>query len=152
MRSSCPTGTPTWRETREPGCGLCSLCGSGGAVPGYGSRLSAARSLVFVSSLGRTYDSWRRIYVCTKGIRSKNGGLPLMLTVILLSSIRAGPLLNHVSALVDRCSWYMRQKYVSIRCRVENSVSICYAGKPQPMPDSVLALVELTLASCKGSQ
>ena len=73
-----------------------------------------------------------------------------MLTVILLSSIRAGPLLNHVIALVDRCSWYMRQKYVSIRCRVENSVSICYAGKPQPMPDSVLALVELILALCMG--
>jgi hypothetical protein len=32
------------------------------------------------------------------------------LTVILLSSIRAGPLLNHVGTLVDRCSWYMRQK------------------------------------------
>ena len=72
-----------------------------------------------------------------------------MVTVILLSSIRAGPLLNHVSALVDRCSWYMRQKYVSIRCRVENSVSICYAGKPQPMPDRMLALVELILAVCR---
>ena len=72
-----------------------------------------------------------------------------MLTVILLSSSRAGPLLIHVNAFVDRCPWYMRQKYFSIRCRVENSVSICYAGKPQPMPDSVLALVELILAVCR---
>ena len=32
-----------------------------------------------------------------------------MLTVILLSSIRVGPLLNHVDTLVDRCQWYMRQ-------------------------------------------
>jgi len=45
----------------------------------------------------------------TKGIRSKNGGLPLWLTVILLSSIRVGPLLNHVGTLLDRCPWYMRQ-------------------------------------------
>ena len=74
----------------------------------------------------------------------------IMVTVILLSSSRAGPLLIHVNAFVDRCPWYMRQKYFSIRCRVENSVSICYAGKPQPMPDSVLALVELILASCRG--
>ena len=66
----------------------------------------------------------------------------IMVTVILVSSIRAGPLLNQVGTLVDRCPWYMRQKRVSIRCRVENSVSTSYAGKPQPMPDSVLALVE----------
>ena len=32
-----------------------------------------------------------------------------MLTVILLSSIRAGPLLNHVGTLVDRWPWYMRE-------------------------------------------
>ena len=52
LRPFRPTGTQTWRETREPGCGLCSLCGPGGAVPGYGSRSSAVRSLFFVSSLG----------------------------------------------------------------------------------------------------
>ena len=32
-----------------------------------------------------------------------------MMTVILLSSIRDGPLLIHVGTLVDRCPWYMRQ-------------------------------------------
>ena len=52
LRSYAPTGTQTWRETREPGCGLCSLCGPGGVRPGYGSRSSAVRILVFVSSLG----------------------------------------------------------------------------------------------------
>ncbi len=40
---------------------------------------------------------------------SENGGLPFVMTVILLSSIRVGPLLIHVFTLVDRCPWYMRQ-------------------------------------------
>ena len=51
LRSYAPTGTQTWHETREPGCGLCSLCGPGGVRPGYVSRSSAVRSLFFVSSL-----------------------------------------------------------------------------------------------------
>ena len=33
----------------------------------------------------------------------------IVVTVILLSSIRVGPLLIHVFTLVDRCPWYMRQ-------------------------------------------
>ena len=33
----------------------------------------------------------------------------IVMTVILLSSIRVGPLLIHVLTLFDRCPWYMRQ-------------------------------------------
>ena len=33
----------------------------------------------------------------------------IVVTVILLSSIRVRPLLNHVGTLLDRCPWYMRQ-------------------------------------------
>ena len=150
LRSYAPTGTQRLGVKRESRAAACARCAARGAcVRGTVAARPLCGSYSSCRRLSSTYDSWHRIYVCTKGIRSKNGGLPLMLTVILLSSIRAGPLLNHVSALVDRCSWYMRQKYVSIRCRVENSVSICYAGKPQPMPDRMLALVELILAVCR---
>ena len=82
----------------------------GGREPGYVSRWSASvRSLFFVSSLNPTAVTISGIvlYSYTKGIRSKNGGLPLWLTVILLSSSLVGPLLIHVGTLVDRCPWYM---------------------------------------------
>ena len=58
----------------------------GGREPGYVSRWSASvRSLFFVSSLNPTAVtiSCIALYPYTKGIRSKNGGLPLWLTVIL---------------------------------------------------------------------
>ena len=78
-------------------------------MPGYGSRLSAARSVVFVSSLGRTYDSWHRIIFIYQGHTIEERWTSIVVTVKLLSSIRVGPLLIHVDTLVDRCSWYMRQ-------------------------------------------
>jgi hypothetical protein len=134
------------RESRAAACARCAARGAQcrgtvAACPLCGAQSSCRR-------LGRTYDSWQRIYVCTKGIRSKNGGLPLVDSDFVEQYPRWSATQSCLT-LVDRCPWYMRQKYFSIRCRVENSVSICYAGKPQPMPDRMLALVELILAVCR---
>ena len=72
-----------------------------------------------------------------------------MLTVSLLSSIRAGPLLNHVlrSSIVVRGTC---DRNMSVYDAVLRTL-LAYATqeKPQPMPDSVLALVELILAVCR---
>ena len=64
------------RESRAAACARCAARGAQcrgtlAACPLCGSQSSCRR-------LSRTYDSWQRIYVCTKGIRSKNGGLPLV--------------------------------------------------------------------------
>ena len=80
------------RESRAAACARCAARGA--CVRGTVAARPLCGSYSSCRRLSSTYDSWHRIYVCTKGIRSKNGGLPLMLTVILLSSIRAGPLLK----------------------------------------------------------
>jgi hypothetical protein len=105
LRSSCPTGTPKLGVKRESRAAACARCAARGAqcrgtvaaCPLCGAQSSCRR-------LDRTYDSWQRIYVCTKGIRLKNGWTSIMVTVILVSSIRAGPLLNQVlrSSIVVR--------------------------------------------------
>ena len=64
------------RESRAAACARCAARGAQcrgtlAACPLCGAQSSCRR-------LSRTYDSWQRIYVCTKGIRSKNGGLPLV--------------------------------------------------------------------------
>jgi hypothetical protein len=80
------------RESRAAACARCAARGA--CVRGTLAARPLCGSYSSCRRLSSTYDSWQRIYVCTKGIRSKNGGLPLMVTVILLSSIRAGPLLK----------------------------------------------------------
>ena len=80
------------RESRAAACARCAARGA--CVRGTLAARPLCGSYSSCRRLSSTYDSWHRIYVCTKGIRSKNGGLPLMSTVILLSSIRAGPLLK----------------------------------------------------------
>jgi hypothetical protein len=105
LRSYAPTGTQKLGVKRESRAAACARCAARGAcVRGTVAARPLCGSYSSCRRLSSTYDSWHRIYVCTKGIRSKNGGLPLMLTVILLSSIRAGPLLNHVlrSSIVVR--------------------------------------------------
>jgi len=84
-------------QTREPGCGLCSLCGPGGAVPGYVSRLSAARISVFVSSLVSHLRYLAPYYIIYQGHTIEERWTSIVVTVILLSSSLAGPLLIHVS-------------------------------------------------------
>ena len=95
LRSYAPTGTQKLGVKRESRAAACARCAARGAcVRGTLAACPLCGSYSSCRRLSSTYDSWHRIYVCTKGIRSKNGGLPLMLTVILLSSIRAGPLLK----------------------------------------------------------
>ena len=71
------------------------------------------------------------------------------MTVILLSSIRDGPLLIHVGTLVDRRPWYMRQNKSVYDTASESLAFYATLGKPQPMPNCVQALVELVLAVCR---
>ena len=59
----------------------------------------------------------------------------IVMTVILLSSIRDGPLLIHVGTLVDRCPWYMRQNKSVYDTASESLAFQATLGKPQPMPD-----------------
>jgi hypothetical protein len=89
-----PLSVPPWLLPCECWAVACArVCGPGGAVcRGTFSRTEERSSSIsvlvvcMIAGIVYTYS--------TKGIRSKNGGLPLMLTVILLSSIRVGPLLK----------------------------------------------------------
>ena len=74
----------------------------------------------------------------------------IVVTVILLSSSLAGPLLIHVGTLVDRCSWYMRQHKSVYDTASGTLATYATLGKPQPMPDSVQASVEFILAVCRS--
>ena len=73
-----------------------------------------------------------------------------MMTVILLSSSLAGPLLIHVDTFVDRCPWYMRQHKSVYDTASGTLASYATLGKPQLMPNCVQALVEGILALCRG--
>ena len=134
------------RESRAAACARCAARGAQcrgtlAACPLCGAQSSCRR-------LSRTYDSWQRIYVCTKGIRSKNGGLPLVDSDFVEQYPRWSATHScryaRRSLFVVHATQYDTGKYVS-----GTLASHATLGKPQPMPNCVQALVELVLAVCR---
>ena len=95
------------RESRAAACARCAARGAQcrgtlAARPLCGAQSSCRR-------LCRTYDSWHRIIFIYQGHTIEERWTSIVMTVILLSSSLAGPLLIHVGTLLDRCPWYMPQ-------------------------------------------
>ena len=135
------------RESRAAACARCAARGAQcrgtlAARPLCGAQSSCRR-------LRRTYDSWHRIIFIYQGHTIEERWTSIVMTVILLSSIRDGPLLISCRYARRSLSVVHATKYDTGKYASGTLASHATLGRPQPMPNCVQALVELVLAVCR---